>query len=86
MIRKTVLTIATATVISAAALGATASTASAGVKVYLGHGGWGHGWSHRWHGGGYGHYNPCRRWLRKYNWSGRYRYLRRYRRCMRRYY
>ncbi|NNE22041.1 MAG: hypothetical protein HKN11_05470, partial [Rhizobiales bacterium] len=44
MIRKTILTIATATVISAAALGATASTASAGVKVYLGHGGYGHGW------------------------------------------
>ena len=84
MIRKSVLTIATAAVISAAAMGATASTASAGVKVYLGHGGWGHGgwgYSH-----GYGHYNPCRRWLKKYNWTGRYKFLRKYRRCMRRYY
>lgn len=85
MIRKTILTIATATVISAAALGATASTASAGFKVYFnhgyGHGGWRHGWGH----GGYGHYKPCRRWLRKYNWSGRHRFLRKYRRCMRYY-
>ena len=82
MIRKSVLTIATAAVISAAAMGATASTASAGVKVYFGHGGhgWGHGYNHGW---GYGHYNPCRRWLRKYNRTGYHRYLRKYRRCMR---
>ncbi len=85
MIRKTALTIATAAVISAAAMGATTSTASAGFKVYFnsgyGHGGWGYG-----HGGGYGHYNPCRRWLKKYRWTGKYRYLRKYRRCMRNYY
>ena len=80
MIRKTVLTIATATVISAAAMGATASNASAGVKVYFGHGPvWGHGYGHGYHG----HYNPCRRWLRKYHRTGRYRFLRKYRRCMR---
>ncbi|MGI9462601.1 MAG: hypothetical protein ACR2OM_01590 [Aestuariivirgaceae bacterium] len=79
MIRKSVLTIATAAVISAAAMGATTSTASAGVKVYFGHG-WGHGYNHGW---GYGHYNPCRRWLRKYNRTGYHRYLRKYRRCMR---
>ena len=84
MIRKTILTITTATVISAAAMGATASTASAGVKVYFNHG-WGHGYSHGW-GHSYGHYNPCRKWKRKYNRTGRYRYLRKYRRCMRHYY
>ncbi len=50
MFRKTILTFATASVITAAAMGATASTASAGVKFYFGHGGYGHGW------GGYGHY------------------------------
>ncbi len=79
MIRKTALTIATAAVISAAAMGATTSTASAGFKVYFNHG-YGHG------GWGYGHYNPCRRWLKKYRWTGKYRYLRKYRRCMRNYY
>ena len=44
MFRKTILTIATAGVITAAAMGATTSTASAGVKLYVGGGhGWGHG-------------------------------------------
>ena len=38
MIRKTALTIATAAVISAAAMGATTSTASAGFEVYFNHG------------------------------------------------
>lgn len=44
MFRKSMLTIATASVIAAAAMGAATSTASAGVKVYL-NGGYGHGWS-----------------------------------------
>ncbi len=79
MFRKTALTIATAAIITAAAMGATASTESAGFKVYLAHS-YGHGWR------GHGYYNPCRRWLKKYRWTGRYRYLRKYRRCMHRYY
>ena len=89
MIRKTIITTAVAAVITAGAMGATASTASAGVKVYFGHGGWGHGYGHSWgygHGWGHGHYNPCRKWKRKYHRTGRYRYLRKYRRCMRHYY
>ncbi len=83
MIRKTALSIAAAAAITAAAMGATASTASAGVSVYLGGGFYGpgvdvgYGWGH----GGY--YNPCRRWLKKYHWTGKHRYLRKYRRCMR---
>ena len=78
MIRKTALTIATAAVLSAAAMGATESTATAGVKV------WVHGPGfHAGHGWGHGYYNPCRRWLKKYRWTGKYRYLRKYRRCMR---
>ena len=85
MIRKTILTAAVAAVISAGALGASASSASAGVKVYFGHGGYGHGgWGYNQGWGGNGHYNPCRRLLKKYNWTGKYRYLRKYRRCMRR--
>ena len=81
MIRKTAMTIATAAVISAAAMGATTSTASAGFKVHFHVPG-----VHIGHGYGYGHgyYNPCRRWLKKYRWTGKYRYLRKYRRCMRR--
>ena len=79
MIRKTALTIAAAAAISAAAMGATTSSANAGFKVHV-HGPGihlGHGWGH----GGY--YNPCRRWLKKYRWTGKYRYLRKYRCCMR---
>ena len=86
MIRKTVLTVATAAVISAGALGATANSASAGVKfdVHIGGGPvYAHGWGH---GHGWGHYNPCRKWLKKYRWTGKRRYLRKYRRCMRWYY
>ena len=82
MIRKSILTVAGAAVISAAAMGATASTASAGFKVYLGHGyGHGYGYDHRYYGHGY--YNPCKRFLRRYHRSGRYKFLRKYRRCMR---
>ena len=87
MNRRIILTTAAAAVVSATALASTASTASAGVKVYLSHGGWGHGWGHGYgHGWGHGHYNPCRKWLKKYNWTGKRRYLRKYRRCMRHYY
>ena len=83
MIRKTALTIAAAAALSAAAMGATTSSANAGIKVYGGFYGpgihFGHGWGH-------GYYNPCRRWLKKYRWTGKHRYLRKYRRCMRWYY
>ena len=85
MIRKTIMTVATAAVISAGAMGATANTASAKVKfdVHIGGGGfYGHGHV----GHGWGHYNPCRKWLKKYHWTGKYRFLRKYRRCMRWYY
>ena len=86
MIKSTLATLATVTAITIGAVGATTAPAQAGVKVYLGHGGWGHGgWGHG-HGWGYGHYNPCRHWKRKYNRTGRYRFLRKYRRCMRRHY
>ena len=78
MFRKAALTIATASVITAAAMGATASTASAGVKVYLGHGGF---YGHSYYGHGY--YNPCRKYLRKYRRWGNPRHLRKYRRCTR---
>lgn len=70
MFRKTMLTIATASVITAAAMGATASSASAGVKFYF-NGGYGHGWGgynhyvEPYHGGG--HVNWCLNRYRSYN-------------------
>lgn len=36
--------------------------------------------------GHWGHYNPCRHWKRKFHRTGRIKYLKRYKRCMWRYY
>ena len=84
MFKKTILGIAAATAITVTALSGTATTAQAG-SFQLHIGGWGHG-----HGGfygGHGYYvNPCRRWKRKWRRTGRYYFLRKYRRCMRRHY
>ena len=86
MIRKTIMTVATAAVISAGTLGATANTASAKVNVDVHIGGGGFVFGHGGHGHGWGHYNPCRKYWKKYKWTGKKRFLRKYRRCMRWYY
>ncbi|MEM7427942.1 MAG: hypothetical protein AAF441_17755 [Pseudomonadota bacterium] len=86
MIRKTALGIAAAAVVSAAALTGTASTAQAGSFGFGFHGGHGSFYIGSGHGF-HGHYgNPCRHWKRKWRRTGRYRFLRRYRRCMARHY
>jgi len=79
VLRKTALTIATATVISVAAMGTTVSTASAAVSA--GQGGvsrpsldWRGGWRYRYR---------CYRYLRRYRWTGNRYWLYRYRRCIR---
>ena len=81
MIKRSIATAATVAAITFGAMGATASTASAGVTLHV------HGWGApvygHWHGG---YRNPCRRWKRKFHRTGRYRFLRKYRRCMRRWY
>ena len=87
MIKKTALGIASAAVISVAALSGTASTAQAGSIGFGFHGGgvgihFGHGFY-----GGHGYYgNPCRHWKRKYRRTGRWKYWRRYKRCLNRHY
>ena len=85
MIRKSIATTAAVAAITVGAMSATASTASAGVSVHV-HGGhylWGGPVYGHWHGG---YRNPCRHWKRKWHRTGRYRFLRKYRRCMRRWY
>ena len=85
MFKKTVLGIAAAAAITVTALSGTATTAQAGSNwnfsigvPYYGGGGY---------YGGHGFYgNPCRHWKRKWHRTGRYRFLRKYRRCMRRHY
>ena len=81
MIKKSIATAATIAAITMGAMGASTTSASA-LSVHV-HGGWGWGgpvYGH-WHGG---YRNPCRHWKRKWHRTGRYRYLRKYRRCMRR--
>ncbi len=82
MLKKTALGIATASAITVAALAGTTSSANAS-SFYFGFGGPGLRVGHGFHGG-WG--NPCRRGKRKWRRTGRYHYLRRYRRCMRWYY
>ena len=84
MFKKTVLGITAAAAITVAALSGTTTTAQAGgVYFGFGHGGYGA----TFYGGGHGYYrNPCRHWKRKWRRTGRYYFLRRYRRCMRRHY
>ena len=84
MFKKTILGIAAAAAITVTALSGTTTTAQAG-NFYFGiNPGWGHG---HFYGGGHGYYrNPCRHWKRKWRRTGRYYFLRKYRRCMRRHY
>ncbi|MEM7427766.1 MAG: hypothetical protein AAF441_16860 [Pseudomonadota bacterium] len=83
MIKKTALGAVAAAAIAVTALAGTASTAQAhhkfgfgfygGPSIVIGGPGW-HGY--------YG--NPCRHWKRKYRRTGRWKYWRRYKRCLRR--
>ncbi len=82
MLKKTALGIAAAAAITVTALSATTTGAQA-AKFGFYFGGPGFSVGHGFHGG-WG--NPCRRWKRKFHRTGRYYYLRRYRRCMRWYY
>ena len=81
MFKKTALGIAAASAITVAALSGTTTAAQAGGGFYVGFGApgiyFGHGWGHT-------YANPCRRWLRRYDRTGRRYYLRRYNRCIRR--
>ncbi len=83
MLKKTALGIAAAAAITVTALSGTATTAQAGNwSFHVGVPFYGHGFY-----GGHGYYrNPCRHWKRKWRRTGRYYFLRRYRRCMRRHY
>ncbi|MEM7496123.1 MAG: hypothetical protein AAF471_08475 [Myxococcota bacterium] len=82
MLKKTLLGLAAAAAITVTALSGTTTAAQAG-KVQIHIGGWGHG--HYGFYGGHGYRNPCRHWKRKWRRTGRYYFLRRYRRCMRHY-
>ena len=87
MIKSTLATAATVAAITIGAMGTATTPAQAGVNVHVHGGFWGapvHVGPGHWHGGHYG--NPCRRWKRKYHRTGRFKYLKRYRRCMRRWY
>ncbi len=83
MFKKTALGAVAAAAITVTALAGTATSAQA--HSY----GWGFG-SHGiyfGHGHTHGFYgNPCRRWKRKYHRTGRWKYWRRYKRCLRRHY
>ena len=90
MFKKTFTAIATAAVITVGAMGAATSPAEAGVKIVIGHT-YAHGLPFYFAGPGFyfDHYNPysfrrCWRWKRKFHRTGRRRFLRKYRRCMRR--
>ena len=85
MIKKTALGIASAAVITVAALAGTTSSAQAGGGFSFGFSGYG-GPTVYFGGPVYhGYYgNPCRHWKRKFNRTGRRYFLRRYNRCMRR--
>ena len=91
MFKKILSAAAIATVVTVGAIGTTTAPAEAGSKFHLsiggGHWGGGHWGGGHW-GGGYGGYhgNPCRKWKIRYRHTGRYRYLRKYRRCMRNWY
>lgn len=94
MFRKSLIATAVAATITAATMGATATTANAGVSFYFGgpglytpvHGGFGYGHGYG-YGGGYRYRGySCRHWLNRYNWTGKRRYWRKYRRCLRRWY
>ena len=83
MFKKTALGALAAAAITVTALAGTATSAQAhsygwgwgysGPSIYFGHG-------HR-----HGYYgNPCRRWLWKYNRTGRKKFYWRYKKCLRR--
>ena len=83
MIKKTALGIASAAVISVAALSGTASTAQAGSFGFSFHGGGVGVHVAPGYYGGHGFYrNPCRHWKRKYRRTGKWKYWRRYQRCL----
>ncbi len=82
----------------AAAAIATLTIQGSAEAGHHGHGHHGHHGHHRPHvifdigaplgywGVGYVDSNPCKHWKRKYHRTGRVRFLRKYRRCMRRYF
>ena len=83
MFKKILTAAAIATVVTVGAVGTTTAPAEAGTKFHFSVGGpyWGPGHY------GHGYYgNPCRKFKRAYHRTGRYRYLRKYRRCMRHWY
>ncbi|MEM8647652.1 MAG: hypothetical protein AAGF86_15080 [Pseudomonadota bacterium] len=83
MFKQTALGIAAAAAITVTALSGTTTTAQAGnFHFHVGVPYYGGAYY-----GGHGYYrNPCRHWKRKWRRTGRYYFLRRYRRCMRRHY
>ena len=83
MLKQSLAAAATVAIISISAIGATTSSAQAGAKFHL------HVGTPYWGGGYYEpryYGNPCRHWKRKFHRTGRHRFLRKYRRCMRWYY
>lgn len=93
MLRKTLLGIVTATIVTTAALSTSATTASAGsFSLHIGGPAWGGGYGHGHYDGDYGYepyapafYRSCRKVRVRY-WNGfRYR-VRRVRKCRRIYY
>ena len=86
MIKKAALGIASAAIITVAALAGTTSSAQAGGGFSFGfYGGPSFHFGGPVYDGYYGYYrNPCRHWKRKFNRTGRWRYYRRYKRCLRR--
>lgn len=84
MLKKTIIAAAAVAAISTGAIATTSAPAEAGAKFHFHVGGYGPHW-----GGGVwvpgpGYYgNPCRHWKRKFHRTGRYRFLRKYKRCMR---
>ena len=85
MFKKVLTAAAIATVVAVGAVGTTTAPAQAGAKVHFHVGGFGPYWGGGYHD--YGYYgNPCRKWKRKFHRTGRYRFLRKYRRCMRYHY
>ena len=83
MFKKTITGIAAAAAITVTAMAGTATTAQAGSKFHFSIGV--PSISHGYYGGQAYYGNPCRHWKRKWRRTGRYYYLRRYRRCMHNY-
>ena len=85
MYKRILTAAAIATVVGFGAVGTTAAPAQAGTSFNFSVGGIGPYWGPGYYGPGY-YGNPCRHWKRKFHRTGRYRFLRKYRSCMRYYY